>query len=341
MRLSSLSICILCSLLLFALTCTGDDTSNTDKPPPFAVDMPAYLLPVDGLDFDYYTKSCPGMEGIIYNKVKELFANDNSYGASLIRLFFHDCAVRGCDASILLDQPETSEKYAGVSRTLRGFEFINEIKAELEKHCPKTVSCADILSAVARDTTTSVGGPYWQVKYGRKDGRISLAKEAEAIPMGRESITELIQYFQSMGLSAVDLVILFGAHTIGYSSCSSIHYRLYNYQRPGNCDPTIDPQYANFLTRYCQDPTKKIHLDPTTPTLFDSVYYQNLQKNMGLLEAEQKLIVDSRTGPLVRSLANQPDLFYMQFRAAMVKLSKTLVLTKDEGEVRLNCSAVN
>ncbi|KAF3338682.1 Peroxidase 7 [Carex littledalei] len=91
----------------------------------------------------------------------------------------------------------------------------------------------------------------------------------------------------------------------------------------------------------CKDPTKKVHLDPTTPTIFDSVYYQNLQKNMSLLEAEQKLIVDSRTGPLVRSLANQPDLFYMQFRAAMIKLSKTLVLTKDEGEVRLNCSAVN
>jgi peroxidase len=62
---------------------------------------------------------------------------------------------------------------------------------------------------------------------------------------------------------------------------------------------------------------------------------------MGLLEAEPKLFVDSRTGPLVRALANQPNLFYMQFRLAMVKLSKTLVLTKDEGEVRLNCSAIN
>ncbi|KAJ4801322.1 Peroxidase [Rhynchospora pubera] len=340
MRLSALLICILCSLL-FTASRAGDDTNNNNSSAPFAVDIPAYLLPIDGLDFDYYMKTCPGMEGIIANKVKELITKDYTYGASLIRLYFHDCAVRGCDASILLDQPETSEKYAGPSKTLRGFEFINEIKAELEKQCPKTVSCSDILSAVVRDATTAIGGPYWQVKYGRKDGRISRSEEAEAIPMGRESITDLIQYFQSMGLSPVDLVILLGAHTIGYSSCASIRYRLYNYQGPGNCDPTIDPQYANFLTRYCQDPTKKVQLDPTTPTIFDSVYYQNIQKNMGLLEVEQKLFVDSRTAPLVKALANQPDLFYMQFRAAMVKLSKTLVLTKDEGEVRLNCSAVN
>lgn len=56
-----------------------------------------------------------------------------------------------------------------------------------------------------------VGAPYWLLEYGRKDGTISILEEANAIPSGRESMTDLILFFQSMGLSPVDLVSLQGS----------------------------------------------------------------------------------------------------------------------------------
>jgi peroxidase len=72
------------------------------------------------------------------------------------------------------------------------------------------VSCADILTTAARDATVVIGGPYWTVPYGRKDGTVSIGNEAELIPKGHENITSLIEYFQSKGLTVLDLVVLSG-----------------------------------------------------------------------------------------------------------------------------------
>jgi peroxidase len=117
--------------------------------------------------------------------------------------------LKGCDGSILLNH-EGSERKSQVSKTLRGYEVIDDIKAEIEKQCPKTVSCADILTTASRDATVELGGPYWSVPYGRKDGKVSIDKEAEMVPMGHENITSLIEYFQSKGLTVLDLVVLSG-----------------------------------------------------------------------------------------------------------------------------------
>lgn len=97
-----------------------------------------------------------------------------------------------------------------MSKSLRGFEVIDDIKAEIEKICPKTVSCADILTATARDATVLAGGRYWMIPFGRKDGRVSLAKETTIVPKGSESVTNLVEFFQSKGLNMLDLVVLSG-----------------------------------------------------------------------------------------------------------------------------------
>ncbi|WJX28026.1 Peroxidase 7 [Trifolium repens] len=293
------------------------------------------------LSFGYYQKSCPQFESILHNKVKEWIKKDYTLGASLLRLHFHDCSVRGCDGSILLKH-EGSERAAQASKTLRGFEVIDDIKAELEKHCPMTVSCADILTTAARDATVVIGGPYWTVPYGRKDGTVSIGNEAEMIPKGHENITSLIEYFQSKGLTVLDLVVLSGAHTIGRTTCGSIQYRLYNYKGTGKPDPSIDPKYLNFLQRKCRWASEYVDLDATTPKTFDRMYYINLKRNMGLLSTDQLLQSDPRTSPLVSALTTSPSVFEHQFAVSMSKFGVIDVLTdEDEGEIRTNCNYVN
>ncbi|KAI3456638.1 hypothetical protein Pfo_013301 [Paulownia fortunei] len=289
----------------------------------------------------YYLKSCPNLEGIIQQKVSAWVKRDYTLAASIIRLHFHDCAVRGCDASILLNYPG-SERTAEASRTLRGFTLIDEIKAEVEKQCPKTVSCADILTAAARDATVLAGGPFWEVPFGRKDGRISLAKEANNVPQGYENITSLINFFEKLGLTFVDLVVLSGSHTIGRSSCFAIKQRLYNFNGTGKPDPSMNINYLTSLKKQCRLDTNYVNLDVTTPRTFDVAYYTNLGKKMGLLSTDQLLYSDVRTGGLVNIMGTQPEFFTSQFAVSMTKLGNANVLTgKNQGEVRLNCNYVN
>uniref|UniRef100_A0A0E0HW09 Plant heme peroxidase family profile domain-containing protein n=1 Tax=Oryza nivara TaxID=4536 RepID=A0A0E0HW09_ORYNI len=97
------------------------------------------------------------------------------------RLHFHDCFVRGCDASVLLSSTHgvgggnnMAERDAPPNRSLRDFVSVQRVKSRLEAACPSTVSCADLLALMARDAVLLASGPYWPVPLGRRDGRVSL-----------------------------------------------------------------------------------------------------------------------------------------------------------------------
>lgn len=67
--------------------------------------------------------------------------------------------VQGCDGSILLDDTSSfiGEKTAGPNNnSVRGYEVIDKIKSQVEKACPRVVSCADIVAIAARDSVEIV-----------------------------------------------------------------------------------------------------------------------------------------------------------------------------------------
>lgn len=107
----------------------------------------------------FYSSTCPQVEAIVQNQIVAAIQNETRVGASLLRLHFHDCFVNGCDGSVLLDDNATfvGEKTAiPNNNSARGFNVVDQIKAQVEKACPGVVSCADILAIAARDSVSYV-----------------------------------------------------------------------------------------------------------------------------------------------------------------------------------------
>lgn len=98
----------------------------------------------------YYGSACWNVESIVRSVVQSNYLANPANAPGILRMHFHDCFVEGCDASVLLDGPN-SERTAIPNLSLRGFNVIEEAKTQLEIACPRTVSCADILALAARD----------------------------------------------------------------------------------------------------------------------------------------------------------------------------------------------
>ncbi len=108
-----------------------------------------YIAPP--LEFDFYKKTCPQLPRIVQKVVAAEFAFDPTSAGPQLRLFFHDCFVQGCDASVLINSTNVNqaEKDAAINFSIGNFFVIDDIKEQLEKECPGVVSCADVLALVA------------------------------------------------------------------------------------------------------------------------------------------------------------------------------------------------
>ncbi|XVE49576.1 hypothetical protein DITRI_Ditri01bG0092800 [Diplodiscus trichospermus] len=296
----------------------------------------------------FYARTCPRAESIVRSTVQSHFRSNPTIAPGLLRMHFHDCFVQGCDASILIDGPNT-EKTAPPNRLLRGYQVIDDAKTQLEAACPGVVSCADILALAARDSVVLTSGRSWKVPTGRRDGRVSLASDTSNLPGFRESIDSQKQKFADFGLNTQDLVALVGAHTIGTTSCQFFSYRLFNFTAIGNgADPSINPAFVSQLRTLCpptSDDTGRVALDTDSVDSFDASFFENLRKGRGILESDQMLWTDASTRAIVQSYLGVGGLqslkFNTEFGRSMVKMSNIQVKTGTNGEIRKICSAIN
>ncbi|XP_010035872.2 peroxidase P7 [Eucalyptus grandis] len=289
---------------------------------------------------NFYTRTCPNVQRIVRNATTQAVRREPRMGASILRMFFHDCFVNGCDASVLLDDTATftGEKTARPNQnSLRGFEVIDTIKSRVEAACNATVSCADILALAARDGVVQLGGPSWAVPLGRRDARTaSLSGANSQIPSPFSSLATLISSFAAQGLNARDMTALSGGHAIGLARCTTFRNRIYN-------ETNIDASFATTRRTNCPASGGDANLAPLdrTPNRFDNNYYQNLVARRGLLHSDQELFNGGSQDALVRTYSNNYRAFASDFAAAMVKMGNISPLTGRNGEIRRNCRVVN
>ncbi|XP_068665256.1 peroxidase P7-like [Aristolochia californica] len=293
------------------------------------------------LSANFYATSCPRLQTIVRNVMTQAVNSDSRMGASILRLFFHDCFVNGCDASVLLDDTSsfTGEKTAGPNaNSLRGFEVIDNIKTQVEAACNGTVSCADILALAARDGVFLLKGPSWTVPLGRRDARTASMSTANSdLPGPGSSVSTLISMFSAKGLSASEMTVLSGSHSIGQARCTTFRNRIYN-------DANIDSAFATTRKANCPSSGGDGNLAPLdiqTATLFDNNYYQNLVASRGLLHSDQELFNNGSQDSLVRTYSQNNGRFTSDFAAAMIKMGNISPLTGSNGEIRRDCKKVN
>ncbi|KAJ1699083.1 hypothetical protein LUZ63_007595 [Rhynchospora breviuscula] len=140
-----------------------------------------------------------------------------------------------------------------------------------------------------------------------------------------------------------DLVLLSGAHTLGFTRCTTFRDRLYN----ESC--TLDGSLATSLKSSCtlQTGVGDNNLSPLDGTLakFDTVYYDWLLQRKGLLHSDQQLYKGDGSGSdgLVKYYSQNAGAFWEDFGSAMLRMGalSPLTGTGSNGEIRMNCRTVN
>ncbi|KAM0884537.1 hypothetical protein ACQ4PT_030929 [Festuca glaucescens] len=332
------------ALLLALLGCVAH-TCQASYGYPYPLSAPAKSTPpaAPALSYAYYYKTCKGAEKIVRDVVQAEIKRNRGIGAGLIRLFFHDCFVQGCDASVLLDKTQSNEQTEkfGLPNigSLRGFEVIDKIKTKLEAKCKGVVSCADIVAYAGRDATYFLSNKkvYFEMPAGRYDGRISSANETLFnLPPPFVNVTVLEAMFAAKGLSLDEMVTLSGAHTVGISHCSSFGDRL-----PRNAsDPmAMNSRFAKSVTRKCRSGSSMVDQDIYTPNTLDNRYYKNVL-NHEVLFTSDAMLESSKTNYLVKQNL-KPYVWETKFKQAMRKMGSIGVKTSANGEIRKNCRLIN
>ncbi|KAF6982490.1 hypothetical protein CFC21_000869 [Triticum aestivum] len=284
-------------------------------------------------------------------------------GAGLIRLVFHDCFVRGCDGSVLLDStpknttsndPLTlagkTEKASPSNGGLRGLEVIDAIRLRLaEKDIGVNVSCADAVVFAAREATYILSNN--TIKYevdgpGRKDGVVSSAEDpGKHLPNPTDNFQQLLQSFMAKGFNLVELVALSGAHSVGIANLTSVIHRFGTPIIHGEMNKTYGavvaaegPKHSGVIennVRDFDDSSRKLAgyqangvVDLAAVGYLDNSYYNANLQNMVLFKSDWELTQNGTAEEHMKSYKKKASLWNTAFANAMTKLSK-MVESKD------------
>eukprot|EP00250_Pteridium_aquilinum_P012331 c20661_g2_i1 orf=49-1017(-) len=294
------------------------------------------------LNSGFYQRSCPNLAGIVRRTISANLIRDPTAPAALLRLFFHDCQVQGCDASLLLDTQGgiVSERESSANFGIRRLDFIDAIKASVENACPNTVSCADLVVLAAREAVNIAGGPFIEVPLGRRDGvTASSARASAELPSADIGFNGFLKLFRSKGMSTEESVAILGAHTLGVGHCVNVESRLYPEK-----DNNLGLVFYNVLKLRCparRTTQGRVVPNDLTPVTFDTQYFGSALAGRGLFRVDSEVARNPLTAPILQFFKANPAAFFSAFSSAFVKLSLSDVLVGSQGQIRSNCHFVN
>ncbi|GLJ34747.1 hypothetical protein SUGI_0699130 [Cryptomeria japonica] len=250
------------------------------------------------LSTNFYANSCPKVEAIVKIVVSLKFNQTFVTVPGTLRLFFHDCFVEGCDASVIIQSTanNTAEKDFPDNLSPAGDGFDTPLLPEM---------LYDWLEAQ-------------RIAWSWGEEMDSYLKHPESVE------------------TCPNLISLSAAHTVGFSHCNHFSSRIYSTP----IDPTLNPTYASQLQGMCPknvDPTIAIKMDPTTPNIFDNVYYQNLLNGKGLFTSDEVLSTDGRSKQTVQLYAKNVSAFNQGFINAITDMGRIGVKVGNQGQINTYC----
>ncbi|GAB4857976.1 hypothetical protein Ancab_015880 [Ancistrocladus abbreviatus] len=213
--------------------------------------------------------------------------------------------------------------------SLCGLEVLDEAKAEVEKECPRTMSCADILTFAARDSAILSGNPKYSVPASQHDTLSSTMGDAEALPVSKWSVDKMTEVF---GDKSVDVP---GVDSILYGPFGEVARQKYCRDWKGtpafNLDDDLVLAFPKITVQIKKESSKE----------FGGSFYKHIMEGKGLPPSNLGLVADEKTREIVKRFASNSTLWAEKFSEAMVQLGNLNVLIGNRGEIRKVCSLTN
>uniref|UniRef100_A0ACD5TY26 Uncharacterized protein n=1 Tax=Avena sativa TaxID=4498 RepID=A0ACD5TY26_AVESA len=301
------------------------------------------------------------IQKVVYEEVMKAKAKAPGF----IRLVFHDCFVRGCDASVLLLKTPTNpdgktEKDSPFNGGLRGMEVIDIIRNRLLASGTK-ISCADAIVFAAREAANILSNG--NIKYpvdgpGRKDGVVSSIDDPpNFLPSPSSKFVDLLARFKVKELNMTDLVALSSAHCIGVfhqtpimSSNASKTMSTYALAVAEEASTSTNGAGVKINVRDMGEKARNISMyqpnqvNMSAVGVLDNSYFNANVQNMVPFDSDFELTLNGTTLKLMNDYKKDAKLWKVAFEAAMTKLSNTLKAPAgslfEEG-YRVKCNATN